>query len=146
MTLPRKIVLVSEGSEIRDTIVELLRSDTRFQLAPFCSNWIELRALLDQDKPDLVLVDVDPRPDSIMEDLDSIISLHPGTRFVALAEATPNSLVLRAMQAGVRHVQEKRSLGDELLGVCQRLLRNGYHTPGGLGNLVAILSAGGGCG
>jgi pilus assembly protein CpaE len=95
----------------------------------------------------LVLVDVDPQPQSMLARLESIIQRHPEPRYAVICSELDNRLVLEAMQIGVRNCLLKVSLASDLLPVLRRLL-DGVAGQGGRagGRIVAVMTASGGAG
>src|SRR4051812_6241157 len=94
------------------------------------------------------LVDIDGRPNQILAALEPVVRRFPETRFIVLANSMESELMLEAMQMGARHFMAKQSIPATLAGVLDRLCSNG----GGRGaserdgNILSVLSAGGGCG
>jgi pilus assembly protein CpaE len=105
----------------------------------------ELLSRLKEGPASAVVVDIDPEPERILKDLDSIISTYPRTRFVVLSRDLRNDLVLEAMRVGARHFLVKGSIASELPKVLERLLTTGPGKGEG-GTVVTVLSASGGCG
>lgn len=106
----------------------------------------DLAVALERNRAAAVIVDIDPQPNQMLDDLEAIVNRNLGTRFVALSTHDRSDLMVQAMQAGVRHFMTKDKIKTDLLPVMQRLApptgsRNGWH-----GSVVTVLSAGGGCG
>ena len=106
----------------------------------------DLAAHLGRSAAPFVLVDLDPQPQEILRSLERIVARFPQTRFVALSNTLENDLLLEAMQAGVRRVVIKHSLAADLSGVLDRLSVVESTDHGSRGNVLAVLSASGGCG
>jgi pilus assembly protein CpaE len=94
----------------------------------------------------IVLVDLDPQPQALLPQLERVVARYPMTRFVALATSLDSSLLLEAMQSGVRRVVAKQTLGADLPGVLDRMTAADATQSGAHGQIVTVLSASGGCG
>ena len=69
-----------------------------------------------------VMVDIDPAPDRVLGELDTLSRRFSQARFIVLSRAVSSELVLRAMQAGARHFMLKSAINSELSDVLDRLL------------------------
>lgn len=103
----------------------------------------ELGRALEVADAHLALVDTGADADSVLSDLELVISRFPETRFAVLASELRQSWLLRAMQAGARHFIGTQDLEAELHGV---LAQTRAVNPSLAGSIVTVLSAGGGCG
>lgn len=92
------------------------------------------------------VVDLDPQPAEALAELDRLTARFPGTRFIALAAAIDQDLLLAAMQSGVRQVLLKQKIAAELTPVLYRLVAAPAPQAAERGDLFVVLSAGGGCG
>jgi pilus assembly protein CpaE len=106
----------------------------------------DLAVALERNRAAAVIVDIDPQPNQMLDELESIVNHNLGTRFIALSSQDRSDLMVQAMQAGVRHFLTKDKVKTDLLSVVQRLApatgsRNGWH-----GSVITVLSAGGGSG
>lgn len=109
-----------------------------------CHDAKEFAQRLEQTGAGIGLVDIDPQPVRMLEELEPVVNSFVHTRFVVLSAAElPTVLVFRAMQAGVRHVQSKPAIASELGEVVQRLLPAASEPRG---RLVTVMTAAGGAG
>ena len=142
------ILLVTQDAEVARTVADAINVHAKSTARGVCRNLDDLVITLDRALVPAVLVDIDPQPAQMLNDLEPIISRHPGTRFIAVA-SSQGDLLMPAMQAGVRHFLLKDRITADLISVLQRLIpanagtRNGHHTSGAV---VTVQSAGGGCG
>lgn len=146
MTDHAEILIMTSEQKVAVQVQEVLDplSDILGKIA-VCGDYSQLRRMMEMHEPQLVLVDVDPNPDQGLNELESISERYPATRFIVMASGSLNGYMLKAMQIGVRHVQFKSTLDSELGDVMRRLVP---HKTGNAkrGNVVSLLSAGGGCG
>ena len=96
--------------------------------------------------PAAVLVDIDPNPLGVLRMLEPVAARFPESRFVALTSGLQQELVLEAMQAGARHLLQKKSLAAELLAVLHRLAPGVTTRPPGQGAVLTVISGSGGAG
>ncbi|MDQ3440380.1 MAG: hypothetical protein M3478_08545 [Planctomycetota bacterium] len=105
----------------------------------------DLIAALTREAAPVVLVDLDPKPRELLDEIGRVAERFPATRFVAILSKVNDELLMAAMEAGVRRVLPKQSIGADLQGVLNRLT-SGSANRGPQGQLITIFSAGGGCG
>lgn len=139
-------VLVTPDPVIEGSISELLK-DEPGQLQVVHS-LADLQSLLSIKQPEVVMVDLDPDARAMLEGIDHLITHHAAVRFVALSSQFSQELLLQSMHIGVRHFQMKESTATELRPVLHRLTLQGegQDRGGRRGNIITVLSAGGGCG
>ena len=140
------VLLVTAEPDTAQAVDETLRASERLAPAGTCRALEELTALLQTHAVSAVVVDIDPQPGRMLANLEPIIARFNGTRFVLLASALDEDLILEAMQIGARHCLQKEAIGSELAGVLQRLTADGSAKPRGRGAVIGVLSASGGCG
>ena len=140
------LLVTKEAETVADVSAALVASNGRFELAAACGILPDLVSRLEKSHPAAALVDIDPEPTRIFEDLAPIVARFAETRFVVLSSTLRNELVLEAMQIGARHFLVKRSIGVELFSVLQRLVPSRFMGAPGRGVVTTLLSAGGGCG
>src|SRR5262249_16648202 len=75
-----------------------------------------------------------------------LVSGFSGPRFVVIAGERRRDLLIRAMQAGVRHFLVKGQVARELLPTLQRITAVPAARLNAHGSVVTVLGAGGGCG
>jgi DNA-binding NarL/FixJ family response regulator len=117
MDFKNHIYLLTSDGQVERQVRAALEPEHQFSLDGVCREIDVLRSLMDQNCAGLVLVDIDPQPIERLADIMPLINQHMYSRFVVLTRDVSGSLVLRAMQAGVRHVQAKDGIAAELPGV-----------------------------
>lgn len=134
---------VALGGEVRAAL-----EASRNGFAPLAL-YSDLRSLVQRLQTDdiaIAMVDVDEYPDSILDEIEPVISRYSGVRFVLLTSELRNDLVMKAMQAGIRHVQLKESVSEQLANALHRIAPGKPVNSPALGSVTTVLSAGGGCG
>ncbi len=114
-------------------------------LAYVCHHVPELMGRLKHAPVSVALVDIDANPERVLRELEGVAERYPGLRLGVLSSVRDDSLLVLAMQAGVRHVFLKQAIAEELPAVLLRL----FQAVGGAateGSIVTVLSASGGCG
>ena len=148
MNTAADILLVTQEPQVAQTVADAINVNGQLAARGICRNLDDLVITLDRGPVPAVVVDIDPKPIQMLNDLDPIINRHPGTRFIVVS-SSQGDLLMQAMQVGVRHFLLKDRIGAELMSVLQRLIpanagsRNGHHSSGAV---VTVQSAGGGCG
>jgi len=145
MDLRNLVYLLTQDAQTERRVRTALDAEHLFTLVAVCQDFEQLRAQLEDSRAGLVLIDVDPEPMGKIADLSPLVNQYIHSRFVILSGSVNADLVLRAMQAGVRHVQAKDSMLTELAAVLHDLAPE---SPLGAsqGTLLSVLSASGGCG
>jgi pilus assembly protein CpaE len=146
MSSARQVILMTTDPATESAVVAALGSESGFELASTCRSMIELAARMELQRQSAVLVDLDGRPEQLLQELEPLIGRNPESRFVLLAESPSQSLLLEAMEIGARHVVPKQAIGTTIGQVLHRVLPNGLGRRGVRGCVVSVLSASGGCG
>jgi pilus assembly protein CpaE len=146
MAFTNEVLLLTREVETQSAVVSALESEERRSMVNICSDAASLVNHLECRDIAVALVDIDPQPLRVLEELEPITNRFVRTRFIVLSSELDNGLVLKAMQAGVRHVQVKKTIESELAAVLQRLMPNLSLPASHLGTALTVLSASGGCG
>ena len=146
MSTQTQIALMTPDALVAAAVTSALQSNGHVLAGPALRDPRDLLAQLGRAASPIVVVDLDPNPQEILRQLERIILRFPSSRFVALCSAVGNDVLLEAMQAGVRRVVVKQSMGAELSGVLDRLTGADAAEEGLQGQILTLLSASGGCG
>jgi pilus assembly protein CpaE len=146
MDAGRRIVLMSNDPPTQSAVAGILKTASQPMTLEMCTGLQALVAQLEKKPASVILVDIDPEQKRTLAGLDSVLSRFPQTRLVVLSHEVNNELMLEAMQVGARHLLPKRSIEADLLGVLGRFVFGESLGPKRRGQLVTVLSAGGGCG
>ncbi len=140
-----KILLLTTGTDTLAAVAAALKSEGRF-LVEVCPNLQDLTFRLKRELVAVAVVDIDPAPERLLEDLDRLVAEFPQTSFIALASELRNDWILAAMKAGTRYFLCKDRMSPDLSDVLERLVPVATDEPQGRGVAVTVLSASGGCG
>lgn len=146
MAQSNNISLLTTDAATERAVSSALGSHARLSVGTRCEDYRALTGWLAHNPASLALVDIDADPDRMLDELETIVGDHAETRFVVLCSHLDAELVLRAMQAGARHVQVKGKIETEFADVLVKLLPERKEQPKRQGRVVTVLSAGGGCG
>lgn len=141
-----EILLLTNEPVIERAVTSAINAEPRLDLVGNCRDTGELGSRLERDSIQIAVVDIDPRPEKILGDLERLVNRFTSTRFIALAAELNAELALRAMQAGVRHVQVKAGISTQLAEALCRLIPPAQEQGGQAGTALTVLSSSGGCG
>ncbi len=140
------IALLSTESDTAKVVSAALETSAGIQLRGVYSDLPHLVRYLEHNHVPAVLVDVSSNPVDMIKALAPVIPQFPETRFILLGDGIRNDLVIEAMEIGARYFLLKESIPDNLVSILRRLIVDGASQDDRKGNVVTVLSAGGGCG
>ena len=140
-------MLVTKEDATVQKIKSALDESELLNLADIRKEVLELRSYLSKKKVQAVVVDIDPDPSRVLNELATILTAYPDIYVVVVCSHFTKKLALQAMQAGVRHFLEKNTIASDLTKELQQLIHGSAKKKAGLGSaVISIFSAGGGCG
>jgi DNA-binding NarL/FixJ family response regulator len=123
MTL--KIAIAEDHELVRQGIVRLL-SDSRFDVVAECSNGRELILAIENNLPDIVLMDIHmPEMDGIAATY-RLSEIYPHVRVIALTALDDETNTIRMLKAGARAYLLKSSTSKQLVQAIEEVYKNGY--------------------
>ncbi len=136
-----------------DSVTEALRKafDDDPVLTPLveCRSMDELEHRLTLVPRGLVIVDLSPGPESILEAISELVKTHPDVRFVVVGPEFDKELLVESQSKGAKHFVPKAWIGPDIVPVCRELATEGMpedeNAPRG-GEIYTVLAASGGCG
>lgn len=140
------MVLVTGDRDTENAVFTALSQDDRFTLLQVFHDIPSVVTYLEQTPVAFVVVDIDPQPLRALSDLETAANRFVASRFIALTQEFRQDVMLRGMQAGIRHIQLKSTIASELTGELHRLHPGAVSQTGRRGRVVTVLSSGGGCG
>jgi pilus assembly protein CpaE len=140
----RKILLLTGEANTAHAVAAALKDHDQFTTNGTARNLQELVSQLQGHVAPAALVDIDGQAERILGDLEHIVAEFPETRFVVLSSELRSEWLLASIQAGARHYLLKKSIATDLAPVLTRLSSD--LAGNGLGTLVTVLGASGGCG
>lgn len=117
-----RIVIVDDHPVFRKGLAALLRSDGHDVVAE-ASDGMEAVALVEQERPDLILMDLSMPIHDGFEATAHITARHPDTRVVVITLFDDEASVVRALQAGASGYVSKQADPDQITGAVDAALR-----------------------
>ena len=142
----KRILLVTQEAQTSRSVAIALEAGKAYATNGLCRTLAEMATSLELKPSPVALVDIDQRPEAMLQELAPIAARFRNTSFVVLASDMRGDLVLSAMRAGARNFVVKKTLLTDLAEVLRGLVLGGAEEPSGQGGIVTILSASGGCG
>ena len=120
-----KIAIAEDHELVRQGIVRLL-SDSKFDIVAECSNGVELISALENNLPDIVLMDIHmPEMDGIAATY-RLSEIYPHVRVIALTALDDETNTIRMLKAGARAYLLKSSTSKQLIQAIEEVYKNGY--------------------
>ena len=145
MTPKTKIFLITKDAGTVSQIDAVARNGSPIEVDQVLPDASRMDYYLETSGVCAGIVDIDPDPQTALEDLESMVRDNPHLCTIVISENMNQDLILSAMQAGARHFLQKGSIREQLSGVMARLLT---HTgvKQRTGSILTVFSASGGCG
>lgn len=141
------ILLVTREDSTVEKVKSALDESDLLHLTGQCKEVSELRSFLSNKKVHAVVVDIDSDPPSVLYELSGVLHAYPQIYVVVICSHFTKELAVQAMQAGVRHFLEKKTIAAELNQELQQLINGSVKKESGAGSqVISIFSAGGGSG
>ncbi|HET7795167.1 MAG TPA: response regulator transcription factor [Rhizobacter sp.] len=112
---PTRIAVVDDHPLVRDGLKLRLSSQPGLQWVGEADNAVEAMALVEQQTPDLVLMDVGMKGTNGIDLTAQLLQRHPGLRVLMLSMYDNPEYVNRAIQAGARGYVLKDAPSEEIL-------------------------------
>ncbi len=132
-----KILLVDDHAVVRSGLRTLFASMSDAQISEATTGRDAL-ARLRQDRPDLVLLDLNLPGIGGLELLRRMLIEEPSTRILVLSMHTEAFYASRAMQLGARGYLSKSATADELLRAVRRIAEGGRYIESELAQELAL--------
>ncbi|MHC4530506.1 MAG: AAA family ATPase [Planctomycetota bacterium] len=146
MKLSSGIVLATKQKDFAEKIRGILSSSREIPLSNICSGISELGVQLEATHASIAIVDIDSDTHRTLSELDQLVPLHPDTRFAVVSSKSSKELIIEAMQVGARYFMHKKFIDAELDRVLEKMIVDSAKTLSANGQIISVLSAGGGCG
>lgn len=140
----RNLILLTNDPQTSAAVAAALQSNGKLSENNVCRDLDQLGHRLDTGSHPAALVDLDPNPQVMLQQLEALIRRRPEVKFLVVSNELRSDLMLEAMQIGARHFMLKQSIANELTAALRRICPNGDSEA--IGRAVTVLSASGGCG
>lgn len=146
ITEQSNILLMTKDSATVNALNAALNENLHVALTAVCQDVSELMKHLANALFKAVMIDIDPDPSRLLQDVATITAMYPEMRVVVASSGSNNELILQAMQSGARYFLSKESITSELNKVLKQIVLNGTKNEVKSGSIVSVISASGGCG
>ena len=123
--MPIRVSIVEDLTEVREGLMELIRSDKELLLLETFDNAEAAVQKLPQQQADIVLMDINLPAMSGIECIKQIKDKCPGTQFMIFTVYENDERVLQAMQAGATSYLLKRTKPERILESIKELSQGG---------------------
>jgi len=110
-----RILLLHDESLFREGLGRLLRDEPGFQIVGSCASTREALAVLEQERPDIVLLDGDIGEDPGLDFVEELKKSGFNGGVLMVAARTSGGMVLRALQRGTSGILMKQNSPSELV-------------------------------
>jgi pilus assembly protein CpaE len=146
MTAQSNIALVTIDTEAENLLKKAVTEKNDDALISVYRNVSALEKQLAESTFHVALVDIDPDPSRILNEVFYMITRYSDLRVLVLCSRFDNELVLQAMQSGARYFLQKKSIIDDFDKILQQMPVARSTTNGHAGSVITVVSASGGCG
>ena len=112
---PLRVVVVDDHEVLRAGTRQVLETTSDIVVVGEAESWDEALALIDQQRPDVALVDIQLSGRNGIDLARQLSGDHPGTRVVILSAYDDDAFIRRAFEAGVAGYLLKTMPRDELI-------------------------------
>jgi len=146
MTFQDEVIVLTSSTSVADAVTKALEDNKDLVVAGCYQDLSDLVGRIRQRPVAAVIVDLDPNPLEMLDQLGPVIAKAAQTCFLVLSHEWDEQIVLEAMEIGARRFMRKESVPTGLAGVLRRLLPRISSDKRPEGVIVTVLSAGGGAG
>ena len=131
MTLnPIRLLIVDDHPVLRDSLVNLLTAcSLRIQVVAQAGNVQDALALAEQHSPDIVLTDLQMKPQSGIDLIKLLNHRQPAIRYVVFTALTDTESLLQAFDAGAQGFLTKDAEAHELVKAIESVMAGATHYP-----------------
>lgn len=117
-----EVAIADDHPLVREGIKTVLQNEIDIKLTAEASNGKELLTLLDEDQPDIVVVDITMPGKSGLELIKDIKELYPELPILVLSIHPPERFAVRALKAGAKGYLCKSGISDELVKAIRKIV------------------------
>jgi DNA-binding NarL/FixJ family response regulator len=121
------VVLADDHTIVRDGLRALLEANPEIKVVGDAGNGREVLALVDEMKPDVVIMDISMPELNGIDATKQILATYPEVRVIILSMLGTADHVFHALQAGVRGYLLKESAGREVMEAVQSVYAGGMY-------------------
>ena len=131
------ILIADDHDIIREGIKSVLAARPEYKVCAEAANGEEALELVEQFKPDVLLLDVSMPKLSGLDVLARIKKLSPETKIIMITVHKMGAYVLKAIRAGVAGYINKENVAEELITALARVLRGATYLGASISDYIA---------
>ena len=135
--MPVNILIADDHDIIREGIKSVLAARPEYKVCAEAANGEEALELVEQFKPDVLLLDVSMPKLSGLDVLARIKKLSPETKIIMITVHKMGAYVLKAIRAGVAGYINKENVAEELITALVRVLRGATYLGASISDYIA---------
>lgn len=121
------VLLVSSLRLVREGVKALIDNQKDFQVIGEADDRSQTLRILINQRPDVILLDLDPDYEAGLETIREVIKDHPGIKIVALSMHVEGTIVKSALRTGVRGFMSKAGPSTDVVEVLKIVVRGGAY-------------------
>ncbi len=118
----KRILLIDDHPIMRHGLAQLIQAESDLQVCGEAGNCAEGMRMINEKKPDLVIVDLTLPDKHGLELIKDIQAMYPDTLTLVLSMHDEALYAERALRAGARGYVMKETAADNLIKACRRIL------------------------
>lgn len=118
---PIRIILVDDHSIVREGLRMVIENDDEINVVGESENISNALTLIQDEKPDVILLDLDLGTESSLDHIQKILDLSENSRILILTGVTDENQHRRAMQNGANGIVLKNHAGNTLLKAIKKI-------------------------
>ena len=135
--MPVNILIADDHDIIREGIKSVLAARPEYKVCAEAANGEEALELVEQFKPDVLLLDVSMPKLSGLDVLARIKKLSPETKIIMITVHKMGAYVLKAIRSGVAGYINKENVAEELIIALARVLRGQTYLGASISDYIA---------
>ena len=135
--MPVNILIADDHDIIREGIKSVLAARPEYKVCAEAANGEEALELVEQFKPDVLLLDVSMPKLSGLDVLARIKKLSPETKIIMITVHKMGAYVLKAIRSGVAGYINKENVAEELITALTRVLRGATYLGASISDYIA---------
>ncbi|MDQ3277060.1 MAG: response regulator transcription factor [Bacteroidota bacterium] len=127
MEQPIRLVIVDDHTLMRETWKMVLQQDPRIQVIAECASGDEAIHCAENDKPDVMLMDINMAPVNGFEATRKIARTNPEVKIIGLSINNQPAYAKNMLQLGAKGYVTKNSSSEELLQAIETVCKGGTY-------------------
>jgi DNA-binding NarL/FixJ family response regulator len=132
-----QVFVVDDHALIRQGLKGILAAESDIEVSGEAASIAELEALLEQNEPNVVILDLSMPGGNSLDALKGIHQMHPRVAVLVLSVHPADQYALRALKAGASGYISKEACTEELVKAIRRVAAGDRYITPEVGNLLA---------